>query len=184
VGTVVPTYVFALAGVSSTGSVGTVKAGVAPALTGVPAYSQMGSITYLPALTGNFATGFVGSVAIGARTIALTGISSTTAVGTAGVSRPFALTGNSASGSIGNFYLTKLTGNSATGAVGTVIPTKARAITGVSSTTAVGTLTPTKSFAIIGNSATGQVGSVGAFYWGLIDTNETPGWTVIDQHTS
>jgi len=76
-------------------------------------------------ITGNAATGSPGSVGVGARTVALTGVEATGQVGTEGDSLTIALTGVSATGQVGTVshggVSFALTGVEATGAVGNVI---------------------------------------------------------------
>ena len=94
-------------------------------------------------ITGNDATGSPGSVGVGARTVALTGVQATGAVGTQTPSED-----------------TALTGNAATGAVGTVTPSTTIALTGVQATGQVGTEGDGLTIALTGVQATGQVGTV------------------------
>ena len=75
-------------------------------------------------ITGNAATGSPGSVGVGARTVALTGVQATGAVGTVAPSLTIALTGVQATGQVGtegDSLTIALTGVEATGAVGNVI---------------------------------------------------------------
>jgi hypothetical protein len=74
-------------------------------------------------ITGNAATGSPGSVGVGARTVALTGVQATGAVGTVAPSITIALTGVQATGQVGTegeSLTIALTGVEATGQVGTV----------------------------------------------------------------
>ena len=74
-------------------------------------------------ITGNAATGSPGSVGVGARTVALTGVEATGAVGTVTTSITIALTGVQATGQVGTegeSLTIALTGVEATGQVGTV----------------------------------------------------------------
>ena len=74
-------------------------------------------------ITGNAATGSPGSVGVGARTVALTGVEATGAVGTVATSITIALTGVQATGQVGTegeSLTIALTGVEATGQVGTV----------------------------------------------------------------
>ena len=74
-------------------------------------------------ITGNAATGSPGSVGVGARTVALTGVQATGAVGTVAPSITIALTGVQATGQVGTegeSLTIALTGLEATGQVGTV----------------------------------------------------------------
>ena len=95
-------------------------------------------------ITGNAATGSPGSVGAGARTVALTGVEATGAVGT-----------------VSESDADPLTGNAATGAVGTAGPVNTIALTGVQATGAVGTVSETDADPLVGNAATGEVGTVG-----------------------
>ena len=95
-------------------------------------------------VTGNAATGSPGSVGVGERTVALTGVEATGAVGT-----------------VSESDADPLTGNAATGAVGTAGPVNTIALTGVQATGAVGTVSETDADPLVGNSATGQVGTIG-----------------------
>ena len=94
-------------------------------------------------ITGNAATGSPGSVGVGARTVALTGVQATGAVGTQTPSED-----------------TALTGNAATGAAGSVTPSTTIALTGVQATGQVGTESSGTTIALTGVQATGQVGTV------------------------
>ena len=74
-------------------------------------------------ITGNAATGSPGSVGVGARTVALTGVQATGAVGTVAPSITIAITGVQATGQVGTegeSLTIALTGVEATGQVGTV----------------------------------------------------------------
>ena len=74
-------------------------------------------------ITGNAATGSPGSVGVGARTVALTGVEATGAAGTVATSITIALTGVQATGQVGTegeSLTIALTGLEATGQVGTV----------------------------------------------------------------
>ena len=94
-------------------------------------------------ITGNAATGSPGSVGVGERTVALTGVGATGAVGT-----------------VSDTDADPLTGNAATGAVGTATPGTTIALTGVQATGQVGTEGDGLTIALTGVQATGQVGTV------------------------
>jgi len=94
-------------------------------------------------ITGNAATGSPGSVGVGARTVALTGVQATGTVGTQTPSED-----------------TALTGNAATGAAGSVTPSTTIALTGVQATGQVGTESDEIIVVLTGVQATGQVGTV------------------------
>jgi uncharacterized membrane protein len=129
------------------------------------ATGNVGTVVANPqfAITGNAATGAVGSIANGARTVALSGVQATGYV---------------------SAMIPAVSGVVATGQVGTVVATRTVAITGVSATGAVGTLKANPQPAIIGNSASVTQGDFGMFYWGYIDTNQTPGWQVVNTNNS
>ena len=115
-------------------------------------------------ITGNAATGSPGSVGVGARTVALTGVEATGQVGTEGPSDTDALTGNAATGAVGTATpgtTIALTGVQATGQVGTEGESLTIALTGVEATGQVGTVSHGGiSFALTGVEATGTAGNV------------------------
>ena len=115
-------------------------------------------------ITGNAATGSPGSVGAGARTVALTGVEATGAVGTVSESDADPLTGNAATGAVGTATPSTtiaLTGVQATGQVGTEGDGLTIALTGVQATGQVGTVSHGGiSFALTGAEATGAAGTV------------------------
>ena len=97
-------------------------------------------------------------------TLALTGVSSTSAVGTVGPGRSLALTGaasSSAAGTLGVAISLALTGAAAAGAAGTIGPGRSVVITGVAGTGAVGSVSPALSIQLTGAAAVTQVGTIG-----------------------
>lgn len=118
------------------------------------------------ALTGVSSTTAVGNVSP-TNTKALTGNSGTTAVGTVAPTNSRALTGNFATTSIGSVASSRtmgLLGLAATGAVGTVSVSSGNvtaALTGVGATSAVGSVSPALSLAVSNVAGSGGVGSVG-----------------------
>ena len=115
-------------------------------------------------ITGNAATGSPGSVGVGARTVALTGVEATGAAGTVVPSISVALTGNAATGDVGNVTdadTILLGATVATGSVGTFTPGITIALTGVQATGQVGTVSHGGvSFELTGVEATGTAGNV------------------------
>jgi hypothetical protein len=115
-------------------------------------------------ITGNDATGSPGSVGVGARTVALTGVEATGQVGTVSESDADPLTGNAATGAVGTATpgtTIALTGVQATGQVGTEGDGITIALTGVQATGQVGTVSHGGiSFALTGVEATGTAGNV------------------------
>ena len=115
-------------------------------------------------VTGNAATGAPGSVGVGERTVALTGVGATGAAGTVVPSISVALTGNAATGDVGNVTdadTILLGATVATGSVGTFTPGITIALTGVQATGQVGTVSHGGiSFALTGAEATGAAGTV------------------------
>lgn len=218
VSSVVPTKSVTELGDIAIATVGTVGASVTVALTGVGATGLIGfgwgadtwgsnvwggySVGFgngYP-ITGAAATGAVGSVAPGARTIALTGISASGAVGsvvhaktvvlsgvvaagavgTLGVASTKAISGNIAYGQV-NQVIVPLNSNAAVGYVGTVsVGERTVALTGVSSSGQVNTMGVPRSLGLTGNSARGNVGNVTAVYWKIIDDNQPTTWQNIN----
>jgi hypothetical protein len=150
--------------------------------------------------TGVIATGSVGNVGLGARTIALTGISASGAVGSVVQSANKALTGATATGDVGtvgrtntvgvtgniayglvNQIIVPLNSNEAVGSVGTVsVGEISVALTGVSSSGQVNTMGVPRSLSLTGNSARGNVGTPTAVYWKIIDDNQPTTWQNIN----
>ena len=97
---------------------------------GVAASGAVGSVTASKsfALTGVSANGSVGTVALGARSLALTGVAASGAVGT-----------------VTETNTTPETGDQANGFVGTVVASTSFALTGVAAAGSVGTITPSVS---------------------------------------
>lgn len=171
IGTLAPNRTIALTGVSSTGAVGTVGQAHDRALTGNVGTSAVGTLTpsNTLAVTGNAGTSAVGTVVYSAaqdREFALTGVSATTTVGNVlvvgDVTR--AVTGVVATGAVNTFAITNtaaVTGNQATGAVGSVtLGDRSFAVTGVAGTSAVGSPSPTWTFQLAGNQAQTATGAV------------------------
>lgn len=117
------------------------------------------------ALTGVSGTSSVGSVSP-AFDKALTGVSGTGSVGSVSPALSIALTGVSGTGSVGSVspaFSIPLTGVAGTGTVGTVTPNTGVfvALTGVTGTGSVGSVAPEFSIGLTGVGATGSVGSLG-----------------------
>ena len=103
----------------------------------------------------------------GGNTAALTGQSTTSAVGTLTPTITTALTGQATTSAVGTLTPSQgataaLTGVSATSAVGTLTPSIATTFAGVSATSAVGAFAPNISVALVGQSATSAVGTLTA----------------------
>jgi hypothetical protein len=138
-------------------------------LDGQQATASVGSIS--PAdvmgLTGVSSTTSVGSPTIlGDVTVSLTGVSATTSVGSVTVADVMRLTGVSATSSIGTLSINSnptvnVSGVSATSSVGSLTVTDVIGLTGVSATSAVGSLTPADVMGLTGVSATASVAGFG-----------------------
>lgn len=132
-------------------------------------YSEVGGAAVILGATaaaqGTIPSGFTAYDPGSGTSVALTGVSSTGAVGSFSSARTLALTGVAAACAVGSMtpvtgVSVALTGVSATASVGSFGKAIARAITGVSATGGVGTLADGRSIGLTGNQATGQVGSV------------------------
>lgn len=96
-------------------------------------------------------------------TLALTGVSAASSVGSLTPTRNVALTGQSATGSIGTVspnVSVAVSGNSATASAGSVTPGLNVGLTGSAGTTSLGTLAPNRTVSLSGNQATSAVGTV------------------------
>lgn len=97
-------------------------------------------------------------------TLALTGNQATGSVGTVGVTFTIPTTGNVGTGSVGTVVANNTespTGDVGTGSVGTVAPSMTLALSGNAGTSSVGSVTPGESETPTGDVGTGSVGSVG-----------------------
>jgi hypothetical protein len=102
--------------------------------------------------------------AAGGTTVALTGVSSTSAVGTLGVQESVGLTNALATSALGSFTPTgtiALSSASATSATGTLVAAILKALTNVLGTSAVGTIVPGLATALTSDTGTSAVGSLG-----------------------
>src|ERR1035437_117117 len=161
-----------LAGVLTTGSVGSVGPNITIALTGNAATGSVGSVTNSRSknITGNTGTGLVGSVT-NSRSKAITGNTGTGSVGTVTPlsSLTFALTQVSAIGSVGSVTVSEvesiaLTGNTGTGSVGTVTAKNTQTLTGNTATSSVGYVSiPPVTLVLTGVSAVGGYGAPAIF---------------------
>lgn len=103
-------------------------------------------------------------IAAASGTVALTGNSATSAVGTLSPSIALAITGNAATSARGSFTLTEskaITGNQVTASRGTPVASISVALTGNQATTSQGTVTPAGTFsaALTGNQVTASRGT-------------------------
>lgn len=103
------------------------------------------------------------TVAAGGVTVSISGVSSTTAVGSVTPSSTVALTGLSSTADVGTLGVSvsvPITGLSSTLSVGSLVPSTSVALTGIESVTAVGTVGVSIAVPITGNVSTSAVGSV------------------------
>ena len=160
------------------------------------AFSDLGSSEELLVVTGVVATTAVGSVLVKGNQSGLTlgsveGSASVNAVTVAaGANVGFAVTGISSTGAVGTATIsetvvTPVTGVEATGAVGQAafVQSTVALTTGVFSTGSVGSVTTTGTAAIIstGVLATGRVGQ--ALVWGKIVPDPDTRWSRVDPDT-
>lgn len=128
------------------------------------------------ALTGNSSTTAIGTL-LTDRSIQEDGTIATGNVGTIGFTVSVAITGNAATGAVQSVFVSPiLTGNTATGAVGTMVAEVItfQAITGVNGTGSVGTASNVISIGIIGVQSICSVGQIIGFAWSVIpDTSES-----------
>jgi hypothetical protein len=114
-------------------------------------------------ITGVQADGAVGTVSMGERTVALTGVVAQGLTGDESRNVTVALSGVSASGAPGN-----------------VIFNKIAALTGVAASGSVGSVSMGQRLvAVTGCQAMGNVGNFGVFYWSLIDDAQNANWTLV-----
>lgn len=128
------------------------------------------------ALTGVQSTTAVGTLGVDTQ-VPLTGAASTAAVGTVTPSTTVSLSGVSSTTSVGTLTpstTVALSGVASTLSVGSLAPTTVLILSGVQSAAAIGTLAPSTTVALLGVSATGSVGSVVASGGDVPPVSPTP----------
>ena len=138
------------------------------AITGNSATGSIGSLIIGDgeALSGNSATGAIGSLSVTSQEI-LSGNSATGFSGSTSSQLSLSLTGSGATGYAGTLTASgsssltiALTGNSCTGSAGSFITTNSVAVSGNTSQAGIGSIAPTLSFVPNGNAAQSAAGSV------------------------
>jgi hypothetical protein len=121
----------------------------------------------------------VGTVGVGERTVALTGVFASGAAGDVVETNSPTEDGVVAQGEVGTVSPDRtvaLTGGAASGSVGTVDFSYVAFLSGVVGSGSVGTVGSSRTMAMSGVQASGQVGTPNYFYWTVIDDNQTPNW--------
>jgi len=150
--------------VLSSGNIGAVKSNLTVSLFGSYAYglTNLNGSEKDAALTSTTASGVLGTLGVGNRNIAISGVGA------------FSELGDMVDG-VGQV----LSGTPITAQVGTVVWGKTVYPTGVVASGAVGTLVQNRTIALSGNGANGATGNIGYRFWSVIDDTQTPSWVVI-----
>ena len=187
-----PDQVIPLVGQELTSSVGSPTLGFAYELSGQDATTSVGSVSFVisptVAVSGQSSTSSLGTlgVAFGVSTEPITGVAATSAIGTAGLEfGPSAITGVSATSTvgdveIGSIELLNLTGVSATSSVGSISPADVVGLTGVSSSFSVGSLTVTDvTQGLPTDALTSSVGVLGIQAYANIDSGSNASYSSV-----
>ena len=187
-----PNQVIPLVGQELTSSVGSPTLGFAYELSGQEATTSVGSVSFVisptVAVSGQSSTSSLGTlgVAFGVSTEPVTGVATTSAIGTLGLEfGPSAITGVSATSAvgdveIGSVELIDVRGVSATSSVGSISPADVVGLTGVSSSFSVGSFTLTDvTQGLPTDALTSSVGVLGIQAYANIDTGSNTSYTSV-----
>jgi hypothetical protein len=185
-----PDQVIPLVGQELTSSVGSPTLEFAYELSGQEATTSVGSVSFVIsptlAVSGQSSTSSLGTlgVAFGVSTEPVTGIAATSSLGTLGLEfGPSAITGVSATSAvgdveIGSVELLNLTGVSSTSSVGSISPADVVGLTGVSSSFSVGSVTVTDvTQGLTTDALTSSLGILGIQAYGNIDTGSNASYS-------
>ena len=185
-----PNQVIPLVGQELTSSVNAIVGDFAYELGGQEATTSVGSVSFVisptVAVSGQSSTSSLGTlgVAFGVSTEPITGVAATSSIGTLGLEfGPSAITGVSATSSVGDLTtgsieLINLTGVSATSSVGSISPADVVGLTGVSATSSVGSITPVDVVqGLTTDPLTSTVGLLGIQAYANIDTGSNTSYT-------
>jgi hypothetical protein len=185
-----PNQVIPLVGREATASVGSPTLEFAYELSGQEATTNVGSVSFVisptVAVSGQSSTSSLGTlgVAFGVSTEPITGVAATSSLGTLGLEfGPSAITGVSATFAVGDLEigsveLINLTGVSSTSSVGSIAPADVVGLTGVSSTSSVGSISPVEMVkGLVTDPLTSTVGLLGIQSYANIDTGSNTSYS-------
>jgi len=185
-----PNQVIPLVGQELTSTVDAPTLEFAYELSGQEATTSVGSVSFVIsptiAVSGQSSTSSLGTlgVAFGVSTEPVTGVAATSSTGTLGLEfGPSAITGVSATSSVGDLEigsveLINLTGVSATSSVGSISPADVVGLTGVSSTSSVGSISPVEMVqGLVTDPLTSTVGLLGIQAYANIDTGSNTSYS-------
>ena len=178
-----PNQVIPLVGREATASVGSPTLEFAYELSGQEATTNVGSVSFVisptVAVSGQSSTSSLGTlgVAFGVSTEPITGVAATSSLGTLGLEfGQSAITGVSATFAVGE--LINLTGVSSTSSVGSIAPADVVGLTGVSSTSSVGSISPVEMVkGLVTDPLTSTVGLLGIQSYANIDTGSNTSYS-------
>lgn len=169
VGTLAPTPSVPIAGISAPTSLGSVSPAMAAVLSGIEAVDAAGTMVpsnaIVVSISGNAATGAVGTVSRGATDLPISGNEATAAVGDQSPGSSPPLTGNAATGAVGDVTAHIGIGPDITIPITGVAAGPAYPLSGVAAAAGVGTVSPNIEYVdiilpITGVGATSAVGNI------------------------
>ena len=185
-----PNQVIPLVGQELTSTVDAPTLEFAYELSGQEATTSVGSVSFVIsptiAVSGQSSTSSLGTlgVAFGVSTEPVTGVAATSSTGTLGLEfGPSAITGVSATSAVGDLEigsveLINLTGVSSTSSVGSISPADVVGLTGVSSTSSVGSISPVEMVqGLVTDPLTSTVGLLGIQAYANIDTGSNTSYS-------
>ena len=185
-----PDQVIPLVGREITSSVGSISPADVVGISGQEATTNVGSVDFVisptVSLTGISSTSSLGTIGLEFGPAAISGVSATSNVGTLGLEfGPAEITGVSATASVGSpeigpITIVDLNGVSATASVGSISPADVVGLSSVSATASVGSITPADIvMGLTSDQITSSVGSIGIQAYGNIDTGSNTSYSDI-----
>ena len=183
-----PNQVIPLVGREITSNVGSISPADVVGISGQEATTNVGSISFVisptVSLTGVSSTSSLGTLGLEFGPAAISGVSATSNVGTLGLEfGPAEITGVSATASVGSLEvgpisLIDLTGVAATASVGSISPADVVGISGVSATASVGSITAADIvIGLTSDQITSSIGTIGIQAYGDIDTGSNTSYS-------
>jgi len=185
-----PNQVIPLVGREITSSVGSISPADVVGISGQEATTNVGSVDFVisptVSITGVSSTSSLGTIGLEFGPAAISGVSATTNVGTLGLEfGPAEITGVSATASVGSpeigpITLVDLNGVSATASVGSISPADVVGLSSVSATASVGSITSADIvMGLTSDQITSSVGLIGIQAYGNIDTGSNTSYSDI-----
>ena len=185
-----PDQVLNVVGLDATASVGAISPADVVGLSGQELTTNIGSTTFTidstPSITGQEATGNLGTLGLEFGPASISGVSASFNVGTLGLEfGPAAITGVSATFNVGSItiddaQIINITGVQSTSAVGSIVPAIGVPLTGIAATSSTGSITPSDIMGLTGLQATFVDPTIGIQAYANVDTGSNGSYSNVD----